>query len=239
MNPNFVISTFLGLLCLLNFSSAQASALIKVEGDVIHVISRMVYSGSALTDEIAEASTREIRNMWNEQIHFVEFEGKPHRVVFDIDYTLESPRALTHSDSCAYNYVDVRARGNAGSRSEYYLGGNKGTFYTSDNLGFSSTVAHEYGHGLGLEHNDILQEDAEVPGIMFARGTLVKPEFRYNSEIASGAPGGTLNPKFRKVRKEDVLEINFNRVDLPVGILPWMPRYGCLGTGTSKQIPGR
>jgi len=238
MNPNFFFSTFLCLLCLLNSSLSHASALIKVEGGVIHVISRFVYSGPALTDEIAEASTREIRKMWNEQIHFVEFEGKPHRVVFDIDYTLDNPRNLQNADSCAYNYVDVRDREDAGSRSVYYLGGNNGIFYTSDNLGHSSTVAHEYGHGLGLEHNEGYQEDAEVPGIMFARGTLVKSKFRYNPKAVSGDQGGTLNPVFRKVRKEDVRQIDFNQVYLTHNFLPWMPRYGCLGSGRPEKISG-
>ena len=48
--------------------TAHSSALIERDdvSKTIRVVGRIVYSGAALTDEIAEASTREIQDMWSE-----------------------------------------------------------------------------------------------------------------------------------------------------------------------------
>ena len=60
-----------GLATLATFSiiqTAHSSALIERDdvSKTIKVIGRIVYSGSALTDEIAVDSTREIQDMWSD-----------------------------------------------------------------------------------------------------------------------------------------------------------------------------
>jgi hypothetical protein len=213
---------------------AHSSALIERDdaSKTLRVIGRIVYSGPALTDAIAEASTREIQDMWSEIPTDVKVNGTTYRVEFQIDHVIEGRQELPNLESCAYNFIQVVNKTNAGDRSYYTgLGSRNGVFYTSDGLGTSTTAAHEFGHGLMLDHNDGDQQAAMVPGIMFARGTMVRPEFQWDPKAQPGAAGGTINPKFRKVRSEDIQAIPFSSVRNKI-----FKPIGCLGEGKAKRI---
>jgi len=225
-----------GLATLATFTFAQAahsSALIEKDdvAKTIKVIGRMVYSGLALTNEIAENSTREIQDMWSETPTDVVIGGVSYRVSFEIDYVIPGNQRLYNSDSCAHNFVNVLNKTSPGDRSYYAgLGARNAVFYTSDGLGTSTTTAHEFGHGLMLDHNDGDQRRADVPGIMFARGTLVRSEYQWNSNAESGQAGGTINPKYRKVRAEDIQAIPFDK------IVTNSKSLSCLGSGKILTI---
>lgn len=217
---------------------ANASALIQIDhrAGIVYVTSRLVYSGPALTKAIADEATREIHDMWNEIPTEVRIATKPYRIEFDIDYVMAGEQELKNPESCAYNFIQVRNKVNAGDRSYYTnFGAQTGVFFTSDNLGHSTTAAHEFGHGLVLSHNNHDQTRAPVPGIMFARGTLVRPEFQYDPKAKPGAPGGTINPIYRKVRSIDIQTIPLNSVILRSGSFShWS--MGCLGAGKPETI---
>jgi hypothetical protein len=225
-----------GLATLATFSiiqTAHSSALIERDdvSKTIKVIGRIVYSGSALTDEIAVDSTREIQDMWSDTPTDVLINGVNYRVSFEIDHVIDGRQRIGNADSCAYNFVKVLPKTSPGDRSYYAgLGSRNAVFYTSDGLGTSTTTAHEFGHGLMLDHNDGDQREAEVPGIMFARGTLVRSEYQWNPNADFGAPGGTINPKYRKVRAEDIQAIPFGKVSVNSRSL------GCLGSGKVLTI---
>lgn len=213
---------------------AHSSALIERDdvSKTIRVIGRIVYSGAAMTDAIAEASTREIQDMWSESPTDVKIGNTLYRVEFDIDHVIAGRQALPNPDSCGYNYIQIINKTNAGDRSYYEgLGSRNGVFYTSDALGTSTTAAHEFGHGLMLDHNDGDQRNAPVPGIMFARGTLVKAEFQWDPRAAAGAAGGTINPQYRKVRSVDIQAIPFSAVRNKA-----FKMVGCLGDGKAQKI---
>lgn len=212
--------------------SVFSSALVKRDDDarILTVIARMVYSGSAVTEELARLSTDEIHNMWNGAPTLVSLNGKAYSVEFQVDYVLGGG-VLVEADSCAHNFIQILPKTNAGDRSYYSgLGSRNGVFYTSDGLGHSTTAAHEFGHGLLLDHNAPNQVLALVPGIMFARGTLVRQEFQWDTRVLAGAPGGTINPVHRHVRAEDVKAIPFFRVKFNAKNL------GCLGNGLDLDI---
>lgn len=231
---NFILFGLATLATLSITKPAHSSALIEKDEltNTIRVIARMVYSGPALTEAIAESSTREIQDMWSEVPTEVMVGAKIYRVEFDIDYVMVGSQTLVNPDSCAYNFIQVKPKSSAGDRSYYAgLGSRNGVFYTSDDLGNSTTAAHEFGHGLMLDHNDLDQRTAEVPGIMFARGTFVRPEFQWNPSAPAGAAGGTINPKYRKVRAADIKAIPFFAVS---GI--FTQYQTCLGQGTAKAI---
>lgn len=42
------------------------------------------------------------------------------------------------------------------------------------------------------------------PGIMYPRGTIVDPQYRYNPKAGYNQSGGTLNPEKRKVLQSDI-----------------------------------
>ena len=225
-----------GLAALATFTichAAHSSALIERDdvSKTIKVIARMVYSGSALTKEIAEDSTREIQDMWSEKPTDVLINSMKYRVVFEIDHVINKGKRIQNAESCAYNFVSVLPKTSPGDRSYYAgLGSRNAVFYTSDGLGTSTTTAHEFGHGLMLDHNHGDQRDAEVPGIMFARGTLVRSEYQWNPSAELGAPGSTINPKYRKVRSIDIQSIPFRTVSINSRSL------GCLGSGKVLSI---
>ena len=215
----------LALVGFLGSLDSRASALV-VKDDlrgVITLVTKINYTGPLATRAIAYAATAEISRMWNEPRAVVTYEGRPYRVEFLLGYAI--PWAFNYdSGSCGENTVEIRNAGVGGDRSYYTLFGRYGVFFTSDEIGVSTTTAHEYGHGLGLDHDDYDQRTARVPGIMFARGTLVRPEFQWNPSSAPGAPGGSINPFYRHVRKSDVLKIALSRVLFRNG-------FGCLGEG--------
>lgn len=86
------------------------------------------------------------------------------------------------------------------------LGDNAGHWITSDQLGVSTTAAHEFGHGLGLDHpvhNDYRGTHLPPP-IMAPRGSLVDPQYQWNPLAKPGEFGGTMNPVHRKVTAQEI-----------------------------------
>jgi hypothetical protein len=216
-------------------SSAFGSALIQRDdtAGVIRYISQLNYTGPAATPENALDSAEEISRMWNESNAKVVLDGRTYRTEFVISYTLNRYIPWFTDRSCGENHILVKNMEHADDRSNYEVSGSDGTFYTSDDLGHSSTAAHEYGHGLGLQHNDGDQGHARVPGIMFARGTRVAPRFQYDPHAHSGAAGGTVNPVLRHVRAEDVAQIDLSHIHF---IYANGIGYGCVGGGQPLRI---
>ena len=225
---------FTGMLGLLVMQSGtgHASALVVKDdrSGVMSFITQINFKGSALTPQNAYASATEISRLWNESGAWVRYNGRVYRTRFIISYTVNDQwRLMRDTASCAENFVQIEPYRNPGDRSFYELFGRSGVFYTSDDLGRSTTVAHEYGHGLGLDHDDLNQLDATVPGIMFARGTLVKARFQWNPSAEPGAPGGSINPRFRKVRPQDIAKLDLSR-------LQFSGQFACLGAGLPNRV---
>ena len=213
---------------------ANSSALIERDdvSKTIRVIGRIVYSGPAATEAIAQASTQEIQEMWSDYPTNVKIGATSYRVEFEIDHVMAGRKPLMNPESCGYNFIKIMHKASSGDRSYYSgLGSRTGVFYTSDGLGTSTTAAHEFGHGLLLDHNPGDQRSAAVPGIMFARGTIVKPEFQWDPKASAGAAGGTINPSYRKVRREDIRAIPFS-----ILMAGASKRFICLGDGKAQKI---
>jgi len=173
---------------------------------IIH--SNIITYGKAATPEITEQIREEIETMWNEPQARIIVKDISCRVVFNITSSFD-PK-ITSVDI----YQNLDPRNNYFRIEEFAYGNisfvdgigcNSGYFKLENLYKGSTTAAHEYGHTLGLEHPDELDIRGKgVPGIMYPRGTLVDPEFQYEPDKAAGTKGGTLHPKFRKVRKEDI-----------------------------------
>lgn len=177
----------------------------------IHIISKLYLYGFGANEETGNLIVGEINRMYNEPRACVQLKGQETKVFFYVNYEIISIReasemTLENSDF-RNNFIRIENK-NVLSRSfmGFGLGDNVGHWLTTDNLGTSTTAAHEFGHGLGLDHpvfNDYRGTHA-APPIMAPRGSLVDPQFQWNPAAKAGEFGGTMNPVHRKVSLHEI-----------------------------------
>ena len=189
------------------------AAIISLQPDKNQIVisSKLFLYGSEATREIGEAIIEEINSMYNEPQATTFINGQELKVVFDIQYEIVSSSealnlAAINSDF-RNNFIRIENE-NVVTRSfmGFGLGDNTGHWLTSDNLGQSTTAAHEFGHSLGLDHpaNPDFRGSLTPPPIMAARGSLVDPQYQWSPLAKAGEYGGTMNPKYRKVSKDEI-----------------------------------
>lgn len=181
---------------------------------VLTVRSNIITYGNATTTELTELIREEIESMWNEPQATVFLNNMHFRVRFAI------------SSECKPDIDQIEVLSNTDPKNNYFrieefvhgnisfvdgIGCNTGYFLLENLYRGSTTAAHEYGHTLGLDHPAFLDLRGQgIPGIMYPRGTLVEPQFQYDPTKPAGATGGTMHPKNRKVKAEDVEALKFS-----------------------------
>ncbi|WP_221389748.1 matrixin family metalloprotease [Dyadobacter sp. NIV53] len=175
------------------------------------ISSKLYLYGSEANQEIGALIVEEINRMYNEPNGTVTIKGNVLQVIFDISYEV-----ITHFDALEMATVNQDYRNNfirienenviTRSFMGYGLGDNAGHWLTTDNLGISTTAAHEFGHSLGLDHpaNADFRGSLLPPPIMAARGSLVDAKYQWNPIAKAGEYGGTMNPKYRKVSVREI-----------------------------------
>lgn len=161
-------------------------------------------SSEVLTRQIAE----EIESMWNEPMGNAMIQQSIYAIRFRITHRwmpdLESGAVLSNRNP-AYNFFRIEDHAFGNISFVDGLGSNSGYFKTENLYLGSTTAAHEFGHGLGLDHPDVLDiRQKGRPGIMYPRGTWVDAAFQYDSTAVPGAPGGTMHPMHRRVLMSDI-----------------------------------
>src|ERR1051326_6534776 len=172
------------------------------------IYSHITIYGNAATPELAKQMREEIESMWNEPQARVRFMTKVIPVVFIITATVQSdiqPIEIYQNIDPRNNYFRIEEFAHGNISFVDGLGCNSGYFKLENLYKGSTTAAHEYGHTLGLDHPDDLDYRGKgVPGIMYPRGTLVDPQFQYDSSKPAGVTGGTMHPIHRKVKQQDI-----------------------------------
>lgn len=188
----------------------------EIEHNDLIIYSHIVTYGHAATPELTDMIREEIETMWNE----------PQGTMLINDHLLSIRFRITASFEPRLSELDIYQ--NTDPRNNYFrieefahgnisfvdgLGCNSGYFKLENLYKGSTTAAHEYGHTLGLEHPvDLDIRGKGVPGIMYPRGTLVDPEYQYESDKPAGTKGGTLHPMFRKVLQQDIEKLNLQQL---------------------------
>jgi hypothetical protein len=194
----------------------MGEAEINMDSHLITIHAVFIIYGDAANQEIAHHISSEINSMWNEPEARVRIRNEWWLVKFAIDAEYEpglSPETVWYNDNPRKNYFRVEewAQGNIS-----YVDGiacNTGYFKADNLLNFSTTAAHEFGHTIGLVHPQNLDLRGEgQPCIMYPRGTICDPAYQYDPKANPLAPGGTMNPRFRKVRQRDIEDLKLNHL---------------------------
>ena len=201
-------------------SSGEVS--IDKQSKTITVTSHIDFYGGKASTAIAKQTADNIQSQWNAANATVKIDNVEYNVRFSVTGTYRTD--LTQSEVAANtdiknNYVRIEDKNSEGV-SYMSNNGNTGFFQYNNIEGANSTTgSHEYGHGLGLWQgtDDGHPPDHDItgqgqPGIMYARGTLVDPQYQYDPKAAPGKPGGTLNPDKRKVLQSDVSQLGLDKL---------------------------
>lgn len=190
---------------------------------LLNIYSHIITYGNAADAVITERMREEIETMWNGPRGIITIKSRQFECRFSISAAYHphiDPQEIFDNTDPRNNYFRIEefALGNISFVDG--LGSNSGYFKLENLYEGSTTAAHEYGHTLGLEHplNLDLRGNG-VPGIMYPRGTLVDPQFQYNPNGTAGDSnnGGTMHPKFRKVKQEDILSLKLQKLSFNNG----------------------
>lgn len=187
-------------------------AIKNIEKKEIRVTSRLFFYGNHATNELAQTIANEITTLYNEPNAIVLVDNEAFNVIFDIQYVVvEDINDLVflakNNRDYRNNFIRIEEK-NQAERSfmGFSIGDNTGHWLVSDNLGKSTTAAHEYGHSLGLDHPENLDFRGieNPPPIMAPRGSLVDAQYQWNPTVKAGEYGGTLQPSHRKVSISEI-----------------------------------
>ncbi|RYY30996.1 MAG: peptidase M10 [Chitinophagaceae bacterium] len=176
----------------------------------------LVFYGDASTPLLASTLAADVSRYWNEPAANVTIGSKKYIVRFLITGVSEpglDPEQVWYNDDPSLNFfrIEKYAAGNISFVDG--LGSNTGYFKLDNLLQTGSTIAHEYGHTLGLPHPELLDVRGQgTPGIMYPRGTLCDAPMQYDPLAAAGAYGGVMDPSHRKVLASDIAALRLNKL---------------------------
>ncbi len=188
-----------------------------ISGHRLIIYSHIITYGYAAEPAVTELMRDEIETMWNEPGGVAAFKSLPHKVIFRISSSFQpgiTPLDIYQNLDPRNNYFRIEEFAHGNISFVDGLGCNSGYFKLENLYKGSTTAAHEYGHTLGLDHpTDLDIRGQGVPGIMYPRGTLVDPQYQYDSARPAGVTGGTMHPMFRKVRKQDIASLKLQKLE--------------------------
>jgi len=161
--------------------------------------------------------------MWNEPAAVILINESPRTVRFRItgEYLPGlQPIDVVSNTNPGNNYFRIEHASDHNISFVDGIGCNTGFFLYENLYEGSTTAAHEYGHSIGLAHpRDTDIRGRGIPGIMYPRGTIVDPIYQYNPSAQPGdnQNGGTLHPKYRKVKQEDIELLNLPKLKIDNG----------------------
>ena len=192
---------------------------INKETKTMTITSKLYFYGSKATSALSAKIARGIASQWNGANAKTKIDGVEYSVKFKIYYetVTESKAKELASDNTDLKNNFVRVEDGAEGKSSFTLsndkGGNSFWFNTDDELSNSTTAAHEFGHGFGLDHpTEDLSNSKDRPDIMVPRNTS------YGKNWSKEGKDGNrvVNPNSRRVTKKnvsDALKTNGGRVN--------------------------
>jgi hypothetical protein len=177
----------------------------------------LIFYGDAANPELSGKLAQDVETYWNEPSAAVYIRNGNYRVRFEItgyfDAALD-PEKVWYNDDPALNFFRIEEYASGNISFVDGLGSNTGYFKLQNLLQTPSTMAHEYGHTIGLDHPKILDVRGKgTPGIMYPRGTLCDASMQYDPLAQAGAYGGVLDPQHRRVLLSDITDLKLHKLD--------------------------
>ncbi len=188
--------------------NGKTGEIVYNKNGVATVYAKIYFYGSKASSKLSQQIATGIASQWNGAHASINYRGKDYKVRFRITYeTISTERAeqlIKENKSARNNLARVES---GGKKSSFTLtspntgGGNSFWFNTKDDLAHTTTPAHEFGHGLGLEHpEEDLSNSTSRPHIMIPRQTLYGSKWSIQDENGKRV----VNPNSRRVTKENV-----------------------------------
>ena len=133
----------------------SGEATINKQAKTITVEQHLIFYGNKAETKLSNKIATGIASQWNAANGKVTVDGVQYNVKYKVTYETVSEADATkmagvNGDNAKNNFIRVED-GVGSSKTE--RGGNAAWYNTDDDLGGSTTPAHEIGHGLGLRHN--------------------------------------------------------------------------------------
>jgi len=194
--------------------------MVTVELDLIQkqiiLRAKIINYGNASTEELTALQAQEIEMLWNEPRAIIIIDKVSFTVNFRISHEwLQdiTPEAIIANTDPSLNFYRIEEFAYGNISFVDGIGSNTGYFKLENLYPGSTTAAHEFGHGLGLDHPQELDIRGQGrPGIMYPRGTWVDPAYQYDSNAIPGAPGGTMHPMYRRVLTSDIALLRLEKL---------------------------
>ncbi|HRE50336.1 MAG TPA: peptidase M10 [Flavitalea sp.] len=215
------------------------ATLYPVDGQLI-IRSVFYFYGDSATSELADQVARDTAAHWNEPQAIVLIKKKEYAVRFDIEGICEpglAPEKVWYNDNPRLNFFRIEEYVVGNISFVDGLGCNTGYLKIDNLLQTSTTMAHEYGHTLGLHHPPQLDIRGDLEAsIMYPRGTICDPRLQYNIAAAAGEDGGTLDPRHRKVTANDIQNLRLHKLDFNARGVALIGAFSSIYH--AKQLPG-
>ena len=187
------------------------------ETEELIIRSVLIFYGDAANPELAGKLAQDVQTYWNEPSAAVFIRNRNYTVRFEIsgyfDPVLE-PEKVWYNDDPALNFFRIEDFADGNISFVDGIGSNSGYFKLQNLMQTPSTMAHEYGHTIGLDHPKILDVRGKgTPGIMYPRGTLCDASMQYDPLVQAGEYGGVLDPAHRKVLLSDITDLKLHKLD--------------------------